>query len=104
MTTRFKYHKVEPNDYGLSNEEILFARDTTLKQYVSLNKVAPYNENLEYRPSTKKKKRFRQLAKIEINERKEILEKYHENNRNQIETDMDKNDDNKKIKSKKTRR
>jgi protein KRI1 len=38
MPTRFKYRKVEPNNYGLSMEEILFARDTMLKNYVGLKK------------------------------------------------------------------
>ena len=32
---RFKYRKVESNTYGLSTGEILFSRDTTLKQFDS---------------------------------------------------------------------
>jgi len=35
MPTRFKYRKVESNTYGLSTGEILFSRDTTLKQFDS---------------------------------------------------------------------
>ena len=46
MPTRFKYRTVEKNDYGLTPEEILFARDSTLKSYVSLKKMAPYREDV----------------------------------------------------------
>ena len=53
MPTRFKYRKVEPNNYGLSTEEILFARDTTLKNYVSLKKMAPYREGGEHHVQSK---------------------------------------------------
>ena len=35
MPTRFKYRKVESNTYGLSTGDILFSRDTTLKQFDS---------------------------------------------------------------------
>jgi len=46
MPTRFKYRSVPKNDYGLSTEEILFAKDTTLKNFVSLKKMAPYREDV----------------------------------------------------------
>jgi protein KRI1 len=68
MPTRFKYRQVEANDYGLSTEEILLARDTTLKQFVSLNKMAPYNEGGEYFTDSKKRRRFREALKAEIEE------------------------------------
>lgn len=44
MPCRFKYRRVEPNSYGLSCEEILFANDTALKQFVSLKSMNPYRE------------------------------------------------------------
>jgi protein KRI1 len=47
MPTRFKYRSVEANNYGLSTEEILFARDSALKQFVSLKKMAPYRDEEE---------------------------------------------------------
>lgn len=63
MPTRFKYRKVEANRYGLRAEEILFSRDTTLKQFVSLKRMAPYDESGEYVPGTKRRKKFREMAK-----------------------------------------
>jgi len=70
MPTRFKYRTVEKNSFGLSTEEILFAKDSTLKQFVSLKKMATYNEE-EYQPGTKKRKRFRQMLKAEKEEMKD---------------------------------
>jgi protein KRI1 len=68
MPTRFKYKKVEKNRYGLTSEEILFSRDTSLKQFVSLNRMAPYDEDGEYVPGWKKRQRFREMSKTEIEE------------------------------------
>eukprot|EP00985_Skeletonema_marinoi_P004644 scaffold2012_cov128-Skeletonema_marinoi.AAC.10 len=64
MPTRFKYRTVEKNTFGLSAEEILFAKDSTLKQFVSLKKMATYNEE-EYQPGTKKRK---QEAREEVSD------------------------------------
>ena len=68
MPTRFKYRQVEPNAYGLSTEEILFARDTTLKQFVSLKKMAPYREDGEFTVGGKRRRKFREQLKQEIEE------------------------------------
>jgi protein KRI1 len=68
MPTRFKYRQVESNDYGLSTEEILFAQDATLKQFVSLKKMAPYREEGEYNANGRKRRRFRDTLKLEIEE------------------------------------
>jgi len=66
MPTRFKYRKVQGNRYGLRPEEILFANDTSLKQFVSLKRMAPYIEDGEYAPGAKKRRRFREMSKAEI--------------------------------------
>ena len=68
MPTRFKYRKVQENRYGLRPEEILFSRDSSLKQFVSLKRMAPYIENDEYVPGSKKRRRFREMSSAEIYE------------------------------------
>lgn len=60
---RFKYRRVEPNSYGLSCEEILFANDSTLKQFVSLKAMNPYRDTGEYHVTGKKRKKFREMLK-----------------------------------------
>ena len=67
MPTRFKYRQVEPNNYGLSTEEILFARDSTLKQFVSLKKMAPYAEQ-EHFVGSRQRRRFREMLKQDLQE------------------------------------
>ena len=74
MPTRFKYRQVEANDYGLSAEEILFARDTTLKQFVSLKKMAPYNESGEFHADSKQRRRFREMLKNDLEEEQKLAE------------------------------
>jgi protein KRI1 len=72
MPTRFKYRKVEPNNYGLSAREVLMARDTSLKELVSLKKMAPYNEEGEYHVGSKKRRRFRETLKQDLDEQEEL--------------------------------
>jgi len=68
MPTRFKYRQVEKNDYGLTTKEILFARDSTLKGFVSLKKMAPYRDEGEYHVHRNKRRRFREQLKHELEE------------------------------------
>jgi len=42
IKTRFKYVDVNKNSYGLTDEDILYADDKTLNQFVSLKKIQPY--------------------------------------------------------------
>lgn len=42
IKTRFKYKRVESADYGLDEEDLLYADDKKLNQYVSIKKLAPY--------------------------------------------------------------
>eukprot|EP00536_Pseudo-nitzschia_multiseries_P007077 jgi/Psemu1/16890/gm1.16890_g len=82
MPTRFKYREVESNDYGLTTQEILFARDTTLKQFVSLKKMAPYNEQDEHFVGSKKRRKFREMLKKDL---EESLPKEEESQENEAE-------------------
>uniref|UniRef100_A0A7S3QAF1 Kri1-like C-terminal domain-containing protein n=1 Tax=Chaetoceros debilis TaxID=122233 RepID=A0A7S3QAF1_9STRA len=68
MPTRFKYRQVEANRYGLRPDEILFAKDTSLKQFVSLKRMAPYIEDGEYVPGYKRRRRFRDMLKDDYGE------------------------------------
>jgi protein KRI1 len=68
MPTRFKYRQVEKNSYGLSTEEILFARDATLKQFVSLKKMAPYSEQGEHMTDSRRRRRFREMLQRDLDE------------------------------------
>ena len=41
MPTQFKYRTVDKNSYNLSTREIMLAKDTALKKFVSLKNMAP---------------------------------------------------------------
>ena len=45
IKTRFKYKKIEANDYGLNDEDILYADDKKLNSFVSIKKLAPYRQD-----------------------------------------------------------
>mmetsp|Transcript_14291 Transcript_14291/g.31009 ORF Transcript_14291/g.31009 Transcript_14291/m.31009 type:complete len:873 (+) Transcript_14291:64-2682(+) len=97
LPTRFKYRTVQKNSYGLSNEEILFADDATLKQFVSLKKMVPYiGEDEEYMPGTKKRKKFRQMLKAEKKERMTEEEIERESKKKEMEAEADGGGDGKK--------
>lgn len=81
MPTRFKYKQVEANNYGLSTEEILLARDSTLKQYVSLKNMAPYHEK-EYFVGSKKRRRFRDILKHDLEEAEKTGESHQQQEEN----------------------
>ncbi|KAI0628411.1 KRI1-like family C-terminal-domain-containing protein [Trametes polyzona] len=44
MPTRFKYTKVEPQNFGLTPAEILMATDAELNSYMGIKKIAPYRK------------------------------------------------------------
>lgn len=66
MPVRFKYTKVEKNDYGLSVEDILSMDDKELNQHVSLKKLAPYrvDKKRKYSPPISSSKENKSLNKV----------------------------------------
>ncbi|CAL5209989.1 unnamed protein product [Lathyrus oleraceus] len=62
LKTRFKYAKTKPNKFGISSPEILLMDDKELNQYISLKKLAPYQEE-EWKLSKQKKYMLKMRAK-----------------------------------------
>lgn len=54
LKTRFRYKTVEPRRYALNPTELLLMDDKELNQYVSLKKLAPYQEQ-EWKVPSKKR-------------------------------------------------
>lgn len=44
IKTKFKYLKVKPESFGLSDEQILYGDDKELNKYVSIKRLAAYDE------------------------------------------------------------
>ncbi|KAG0739839.1 hypothetical protein G6F57_011656 [Rhizopus arrhizus] len=59
--TRFKYTKTEPDNYGLTPEEILLAEDTELNKYVGIKQLAPYRP---FEKQMKEKAAFKRNKKM----------------------------------------
>ncbi|XP_004486466.1 uncharacterized protein [Cicer arietinum] len=62
LKTRFKYAKTKPNKFGITAPEILLMDDKELNQYISLKKLAPYQEE-EWKLSKQKKYMLKTRAK-----------------------------------------
>lgn len=89
MPCRFKYKDVERNAFGLTPEEILFAKDSSLNQFVGLKKLVPYKEDGEYVPGYKKRYKFRQDAKADYDEVVAQAEENNETAENSSNEEMD---------------
>jgi protein KRI1 len=68
LKTRFKYRKVQAQDWGLSTADILLATDKELNAYVSLKKLAPYREK-EWEVSEWKQKKALSALRARIAKR-----------------------------------
>jgi protein KRI1 len=62
LKTRFKYTKTKPTKFGIGAPEILLMDDKELNQYISLKKLAPYQEE-EWKLSKKKRYELKMRAK-----------------------------------------
>ncbi|XP_066966470.1 protein KRI1 homolog isoform X2 [Macrobrachium rosenbergii] len=58
---RFKYRKVEANDFGLTTGEILTAQNCDLNKWIGLKKIMQYNRSNEL--ESKERQRYRERAK-----------------------------------------
>ncbi|OBZ85631.1 Protein KRI1 [Choanephora cucurbitarum] len=75
--TRFKYVRTEPENFGLSNEEILLADDAALNKYMTMKALAPYRppelqEVDMHRFAKTKKKKMKELEKHIKKEKKKV--------------------------------
>ncbi|KAI0657658.1 KRI1-like family C-terminal-domain-containing protein [Cubamyces menziesii] len=69
MPTRFKYTKVEPQNFGLTPAEILMATDAELNSYMGVKKLAPYRKEGKGRTwDSKRAARLKEL-KTKLKER-----------------------------------
>ena len=60
MPCRFKYTQVEPEDFGLSIDEILLAGDSELNKFVSLKHISAYSTHrADQKDYSKRRKRLR---------------------------------------------
>ncbi|KAI8393517.1 KRI1-like family C-terminal-domain-containing protein [Radiomyces spectabilis] len=63
LPTRFKYAQTEPEDYGLTAEEILLADDKELNKYIGMKALAPYRNE---RKKAYEKKQLQRAQKSKL--------------------------------------
>ena len=108
LPTRYKYRTVESNDFGLTDEEILFSDDKELNKWCSIKKMSQYREDNEEKYDLKS---YSNKAKnLELKQK--ILKTYYEKQNSgpkseeidpNIETNVDNNTEDKDKKRRKRR-
>lgn len=109
LKTRFKYRSVPANRYGLKPWEILDSADKDLNQYVSLKKIAPYQEKEWKVTYHQKKKKDLILGKDEQTGKKQCDKKNREGTKEEkniqkLEDEDEKGEDQSSRKSRRRKR
>ncbi|CAD8141501.1 unnamed protein product [Paramecium pentaurelia] len=73
IKTKFQYIDVEKQDFGLTNDDLLYADDKLLNQYVSIKKLAPYRDSSIKIKKNKAEKLLAQIRKSTKRNKKLIL-------------------------------
>jgi protein KRI1 len=85
IPTRYKYRAVEANDFGLTDEEILFADDKELNKWCSIKKMSQYRNDDEEKYDIKS---YANKAK-DLELKKKILKSfYSEENGNEVNNEV----------------
>lgn len=81
MPTRFKYAKVQPQNFALTPAEILMATDVELNEYMSVKKYAPYRKEAKW--DSTRNDRLREL-KTKVKERSGSFGGFRESGAGQV--------------------
>ncbi|XP_017494362.1 PREDICTED: protein KRI1 homolog [Rhagoletis zephyria] len=90
VATRFRYRLVEPNDFGLTDEEILRADDRELNKWCSLKKMSQYRSGEE---EARDKRAYGQRKNNEELKRKILKSLYEEKKEGDEEAEGDEGDE-----------
>lgn len=72
MPTKFKYTKVKDDDFGLTDEMLLYLDDKTLSKYIPLKGIVPYREQ-EYKLNKFLLKKDGKIISKEIERAKNLI-------------------------------
>lgn len=75
-TGSFRYRQVEPENFGLTSEEILLAPESLLNEFMGLKKIAPYRQDLK---REKDKRYWKKSGQYKLKEFRKKLQEYLDN-------------------------